>query len=134
MRYEKRLYASPIFRLIAQIYNPLLNEIPSDRDAEIRAIDLKDDNDNDVVGAVIVSDDGQYRVYLIAKDDEHGRISVQYAMVTKEEDDHLTERDKHVETDTIHLHDTHQFRLFIWRLVNFLMCGVKPTVLGGEGE
>jgi len=133
MHYNNRLYVSPIIRLIAQMYDPLLNEIPFGRDAEIQALDLRDDNEEEVIGAGIISDDDQYRVYLIAKEDEYNRLSVQYYMVTKEEDERLEERDLHSGNDTIDLHDSVAFQLFLHRIANFIVHGVKPEVLGGEG-
>jgi hypothetical protein len=134
MQYNNRLYVSPIFRLVAQMYDPLLNEIPFGRDAEIQALDMTDDDGKEVIGAGIISDDDQYRVYLIAKEDEHSRLSVQYFMVTKEEDERLETRDLDGDSDIIELHDSVAFHLFLRRIANFLVHGVKPEVLGGEGE
>lgn len=133
MHYNNRLYVSPIFRLIAQIYDPLLNEIPFGRDAEIQALDMTDDDGKEIIGAGIISDDDQYRVYLIAKEDEHNRLSVQYCMVTKEEEDRLDAQDRNVDSDVIDLHDSVAFHLFLQRVATFLIHGVKPEVLGGEG-
>lgn len=134
MQYSKRLWVSPVIRLVHEIYGPLLRALPEKVDGLIETVDLKDNNGKDVIGVKIETTENKNTIILHARDADSGRMLVQFKMYTEGKEVAPVAAEGQTVGDTMYLSDHYGVSVFLHRIVNFLIHSTMPSISDGQEE